>query len=412
MSPYLSPSTSPSSSRSTSPNPSSPTSLYTISIRITCHCHTLTHILPLPSSSLPLSSALCHCTRCRTTFGSLFSSWVELSGGASSIPADSPCAKPPEELLQKLVQLPFTEKTRLYACGTCGATVFLDWDGGWLLGSGLVDWGALRDEVERVRRVEGEMEGKGEVGLVRRVGEHLAVEHTGDGGAGVWLSGMEGRESDYQSAALGQEWRGEMLDLARRTTEAQGEIGDWIGNVEWSCACGNVSGWLTREDGKGDKFGLRREEHDRKFRGVVSTGKSEGQCNGFEVGAWVVVPRSQIRGAAEMKEWLENIKLGIPQDDADPGIGMYRSSPGVERYWCRTCGARLLLMERKRPGFVKITAGLLRSLTGARAEDWVGWEMDKSGEHAEKALTRDIEQGLQAWNEAMKSALERTDSKQ
>jgi hypothetical protein len=52
----------------------------------------------------------------------------------------------------------------------------------------------------------------------------------------------------------------------------------------------------------------------------------------------------------------------------------FESSPGVYREFCKSCGATVFWHCDERPGVVDVSVGLLKSPTGARAEDLLEWE--------------------------------------
>ncbi|PSK42284.1 hypothetical protein B9Z65_4198 [Elsinoe australis] len=409
----------PSPCPSRSPSPLPPASL---PLSLSCHCHTLHLTLPISRSSLPLPAPICHCTRCRTHFSSLFSTWLHLPTQLS----------PPHPALDKLVQYPFTPRTKMYACPTCGATCFLDFGAGWLVGSGVVDWGALRGAVaeetgEGETRDETSMNGtknreRKDV-LVRRGGEHCAIEHTGDGGAAVWMSGIEKREAGEDSRLVPDGFGEEMMASTKGKLQELGLRGDWDGRVRFGCGCGKVVGYLSKgERGAGEQ----RKNETMKFEAILVGDVDERQCSGFEVGAWVEVQWRDVICDGELGRFLEEVKMGQvgdsggitrAQDSEDAsscGLKLYRSAPGTERYSCSGCGARVFVVDRKRPGRIKIGAGLLKSEIGARAEDWLSWRIDVPDEDeedkGEEELMIGLKEGLDIWTKGLKEGLARTDS--
>ncbi|KAF2225494.1 hypothetical protein BDZ85DRAFT_257578 [Elsinoe ampelina] len=202
-----------------------------------------------------------------------------------------------------------------------------------------------------------------------------------------------------------------MLETARKRAELRRQAGFWKGKFDWACACGDVRGCLLQEELKHDRFGIRLQEEEGRFKGVLDLGEQARRCSGFEIEAWVVVPWSQLRGDGEAAKWLEGVKLADRDITSRDPVQLYRPAPGVERYRCEKCGARILLVERKRPGVVKIAAGLLRSEDGARPEDWIAWELDADHEDADPGLVDELRNSLQSWNEAMKAAVQTQETK-
>ena len=49
----------------------------------------------------------------------------------------------------------------------------------------------------------------------------------------------------------------------------------------------------------------------------------------------------------------------------------YRSSRGVTRYFCNTCGATIFWTGESRPQLIDVAVGILDAEEGARAESWL-----------------------------------------
>lgn len=67
----------------------------------------------------------------------------------------------------------------------------------------------------------------------------------------------------------------------------------------------------------------------------------------------------------------------------------FESSLGVYREFCGTCGATVFWHCDERPGVVDVSVGLLRSVSGARAEDWLEWATGRVS-FAEDALDKGL----------------------
>ncbi|KAG8631430.1 hypothetical protein KVT40_000570 [Elsinoe batatas] len=202
-----------------------------------------------------------------------------------------------------------------------------------------------------------------------------------------------------------------MLEKARQRARMRELAGDWKGKVEWGCACGAYRGYLLRSEANKDRFGIWVKNDGGRFTGVLSLGEQARRCSGFEIEVWVVVPWSQIRGDEGAAAWLEDVKMGNREAMDWDNVQMYRPTHGVERYSCKKCGASILWVERKRPGVVKVSAGLLKSAEGVRAEDWITWELSEDQEGADPGVVEELRNALQSWNETMKTALHTQDTK-
>lgn len=58
-------------------------------------------------------------------------------------------------------------------------------------------------------------------------------------------------------------------------------------------------------------------------------------------------------------------------------LRQYESSPGIFREFCSICGATVFWHCEERPDLIDVSVGLLRSESGARAENWLEWETDR-----------------------------------
>lgn len=77
----------------------------------------------------------------------------------------------------------------------------------------------------------------------------------------------------------------------------------------------------------------------------------------------------------------------------------FESSPGVYREFCGTCGATVFWHCDERPGVVDVSVGLLRSVSGARADDWLEWATGRvsfAEDALDKGLIGLLEKGLQS----------------
>jgi hypothetical protein len=110
--------------------------------------------------------------------------------------------------------------------------------------------------------------------------------------------------------------------------------------------------------------------------------------SGFPIQCWAFIPKAN---------------LLINQSDIltyETGtMKRYESSPGVYREFCGTCGATVFWHCDERPGVVDVSVGLLRSSTGARAENWLEWATGRvsfAEDALDKGLIDLLEKGLKS----------------
>jgi hypothetical protein len=73
----------------------------------------------------------------------------------------------------------------------------------------------------------------------------------------------------------------------------------------------------------------------------------------------------------------------------DGVFGRFESTPGIDRYFCETCGAKVFWHDREEsPGLVNVSVGLLDSKVGARAEDWLWWWCGRVAFEEENEIVR------------------------
>jgi hypothetical protein len=75
-------------------------------------------------------------------------------------------------------------------------------------------------------------------------------------------------------------------------------------------------------------------------------------------------------------------------------LRQYQSSPGIFREFCSICGATAFWHCEERPDLIDVSVGLLRSETGARAEDLLDWETGRVS-FKEEALDQELVAALE-----------------
>ena len=101
---------------------------------------------------------------------------------------------------------------------------------------------------------------------------------------------------------------------------------------------------------------------------------------GVDVMSWTFSPLTQLKDKNGAPLAEDGIKLRERIEKSDPGVGTLRahkSRKDVLRFFCGTCSATVFFWADDEPGDVDIAIGLLRSETGARAEDFLIWELGK-----------------------------------
>ena len=134
------------------------------------------------------------------------------------------------------------------------------------------------------------------------------------------------------------------------------------------------------------KWWVRGDRKDR-YAAVLCTCDSCRRSSGFDVQAWAFVPAVNMHAES-------GAQLRIPEDLV--GLSVYESSPGVNRYFCGTCGAKVFFRAEERMGLVDVSVGLLRAESGSRAEEWLEWgpKLSHGAEARNKHLGQALDEGV------------------
>ena len=297
----------------------------TITIQGRCHCDHISYAHEVTRDAFPLKSSICHCTTCRKTTGQVIVSWAVL---------------PLQPDVSKLIGYKSSSTLTRYFCPTCGASVYnheqvSDHEEEWDFATGL--WNKTEDLLNRVE---------------------LWVGDTSDGGLSPWLKVDEKHVEDRQSSS-------EVTFDSSGPTETK--------HLSASCRCGDIRFQISRP-----------KAPTGTFEAYVDTCESCRRATGFEMAAWVDIPRRLLSPA------LSELK----------GLQCYQSSHGIWRDFCGRCGAKVFW--RRDPEVfgwkgdiddapISVAPGLLDAPDGVRAESWLNWShIAFIGE----AMDQDLAQGL------------------
>ncbi|KIX05254.1 uncharacterized protein Z518_06126 [Rhinocladiella mackenziei CBS 650.93] len=319
-----------------------------VAAKVECHCRLTSFPLSIPSSSLPLKSAVCNCNSCRHATGQLFATFAVIP-----VPL-------PTDVLQSdgLVRYDSSSTCQRWFCKKCGASIIN------------IDRGDGADEWEVATGVLHFQDEKGLEDQLNRV--QLWVEDVkADGGATGWinqgkLAGMDrhwqGRKSGLVSDEIvAKVMGGDYDELQKRPSETQL---DDMGLLQAHCHCRKVSISIARPE-RGFNEGTG------KFGASLDACTSCRLVSGFEVTSWITIPRGLIHAGSQDLEYLL----------ADRSrLGHYNTSSDVDRYFCVNCGATVFYYKDGLDT-IDMGAGLLSPTTKerARVEDWLRWERYPKG---------------------------------
>ncbi|KAH8168970.1 glutathione-dependent formaldehyde-activating enzyme domain-containing protein [Sarocladium implicatum] len=333
----------------------------TLTASCLCNNHVFTTILE--RASLPLESAVCHCTSCRHVTGALFTHDAQWPGPLEPVTSAG------------LSSYPMTKNVRLLFCGKCSSPMF------W--------WEHFEGKPEVLDVLIGALECD-VTGEVVKTMRHGFVGDTKDGGAAPWLnrlaSGQEDipmwRGSPDKSERIQQEW----LDKSGSTDQSLTSSRDQA-NIPIVCHCRGVNLVLRRSaadfaNTDSDKLPWFIEPDTYRnlacFDGCNSCRKSFG----VNVANWTFTFLKHIAFASDAGKESAfpvssmDLETAISDPNRDERYGtlqMYNSSEGVQRYFCSRCSASVFYAADDRPDIVDLAIGLLDSQDGARVESKLGW---------------------------------------
>ena len=344
------------------------------SVNLSCLCGQLRVVVKLPKSALPLPMYICHCDTCRHVSGLL---------------CITPAAIPEESELHVDGEVrkyqTSTELLRCF-CGVCGSSVFEDSPKPSRRG---ICTGAL-DEAE---------------GIVQ-IAAHNFVAHSGDGGAREWLRDIPSWEEWEHTSRLipSDETFTTSAVVPRPAFSATDKL-------HCECHCGGVQFDITRPNEMSSKLHSPWPDMLMPYYENSSANLDDVKwwlrANGTKYTAGVCACNSCRKGTGyDITTFAFIPKVNIQQTDGSPldfsrgSLKQYESSKGVYRDFCSVCGAFVFWHDDVRPDLIDVAAGLLRSETGARSEDWLEWHTDRVSfaEFAlNKPLIESLKIGLEKW---------------
>jgi hypothetical protein len=339
----------------------------TFTLTATCHCTLFHTTYALPSSSLPLKSAICHCTTCRKTSGHLFATFVVIPS-------------PDRPDVSALTGYASSGSLTRFFCPRCGASIGNFEPEEWEFASGVLDRTG---------------------GLLNRV--QMWLEDTKDGGAGLWLNDahyqrhIRGRTSEKLGfgdvKAMAEGSRKGSNAASSGSDSVQYERRDVQDVLDAGCRCGAVSFQILRPDTDSN------ESNSNKYPAGLDACTSCRTVTGFEITSWAFVPRNRIRSSVHHSSNENDNQQPLDLLDM-PALSYYKTSANVTRGFCSTCGANVLYYRhRGRTGkedTIDIAAGLLNSRVGVRADDWLVWDHygDDIVAYREDAMDKELVEGL------------------
>jgi hypothetical protein len=371
---------------------------YPTAASVSCLCEKISaqQIVVAPLASPPPRSpgvSLCHCSICRSASGVLCTSYHRL-------------LFTPESDVGSLILNPslkeYAQSTQLsrWFCGTCGAHVLahLRHENKYFVAAGLVTPASASASVSVWNETES-------------VAEHWGVGETRDGGLSIFMPGARNdsspcllgftTEGANPSSGLSESWETGFVDEKRLRAQ---------------CHCSGVGFTITRPNSRSREasspwpdllvpYHLASSKNPEDVKWWLRAGDTKylaGACAcrscrlacGFPIQCWAFIPKANLINNSQVEN---DILSGEGFAYGTGTMQSFESSPGVYREFCKRCGATIFWHCDERPGVVDVSVGLLKSVTGARAEDWLDWETGRvsfAEDAQDKSLIALLEPGL------------------
>lgn len=332
-----------------------------LTLKAHCHCKSTHLTLSTPRSALPLPIAICHCTYCRTSHGTLASFRTLLPAGI----------KPVLDAAKLRTYVPVNghlgKKVKKYFCGGCGCPVGeeeLEGEGRWSVCTAIFE----KDKVEDGVRVW-------------EFRTHVAPGAVKMGGLFRLLPpSIDGVKLEIEDT----------LDPDAASLEAQAEPD---GSMRVSCHCTGVSFIFTRPNSTAlsDPIAKRyvSPSDSRKWVCGLDHCSDCRLITGANVTAWSF---TLVEGISPRPEG-EELRVGSSR--------MYASSDGVKRTFCYGCGATVFFWRETRGMVVDVPVGLMKG--EVMVEEWVTWVPKMvyvdDGKAFDPGFVEALERGYERWLE-------------
>ena len=179
---------------------------------------------------------------------------------------------------------------------------------------------------------------------------------------------------------------GSQMQMARRShdteiesTKAAGSTPHQQESLPLWCHCKGIKLLVH----SGDYTGKKREDlpwyidaRTNKYHASFDACDSCRLQFGTDIINWTFVDLANISLADGTPFPKTAVELKAAVDEGHPAVGTltyYKSSPEVERYFCKVCSASALYAWDGRPAAVDVAIGLLEAPEGARAEGFLSW---------------------------------------
>ncbi|KAJ5142965.1 uncharacterized protein N7515_001752 [Penicillium bovifimosum] len=328
-----------------------------------CHCKATHFTLTLPANALPLKVHICHCSVCRYTHGTPCIFHAPLPAGIA------PQFIAPSSMDNLTAYAHAESQSTRYFCSTCGCQIGDKGhdDGNWVVSTSIFT--EPNDGLWEMR-------------------SNVFTDSSADGGLSAMVSCIDNRQLKIWNPETSSDTKAAERDETNASEGLSEEL-------RAECHCGGVQFSISRPSkeflASPASKGWVLEQDTSKWLACLDLCGDCRLVNGSNVVGWLFVSKDHIS----------------PLPPADLIVGSskgYKSSEGVLRTFCGTCGATVFYSCDERPDIVDVAVGILRGSKGIMVEDWALWRAGRiaganDGLEYDPGFTRALIEGMKVWGE-------------
>ncbi|KAJ5473343.1 hypothetical protein N7475_002909 [Penicillium sp. IBT 31633x] len=216
---------------------------------------------------------------------------------------------------------------------------------------------------------------------------HIFTSSSPDGGLSTIVSHIDGRQLDVIKPETPLEATAAGGTLQTDPNKAES------GELRAECHCGGVSFSISRPKSEfiastaSERWIL--PEDTSKWLASLDLCDDCRLVDGSNVIGWMFVP-------------VDHISPSLPEDLSIGSSKSYKSSEGVLRTFCGTCGATVFYSCHERPWIVDVAVGILRASEGVLIENWASWRTGRiasaeDGLRYDPGFSNALIEGLKLW---------------
>jgi hypothetical protein len=346
----------------------------------TCLCgQNVVTIRLLEDLNYPVPVPLCHCHTCRHVTGQLATSYL-------------PVGEPDASALVHMSRYsPIGSPATWLFCSTCGSHLIRTSGRKWEVATGTLS------------QIDG----------LAIITSHIHVSDTKDGGLSNWVKAFHEQPLQVYSGSPSPNSMDDVEYIPHRTESSSSPLKN-VSNIPIYCHCRGVQYEITPPNEASSlakspfpDVMIAEQLQDPSVPNLknvpwwLQANKTKylaGTCacrscrvgSGFEIQTWAFVPKCNIiADGSDEKDSGKLLDFGS-SSSSSKSMQSYNSSPGgTYREFCSVCGANIFWHnEEWRPTLVDVSVGLVDSMDGVLALDWLQWWTERVSYEEEPEIDR------------------------